>query len=205
MCDALKVNPSTATEILLMRHGQTGWSRSGRHTGNTDIALTPTGLADAERWRPLVSGREFAHVFCSPLRRARETCAAVGLDERAELRDELREWDYGDYEGLTSVEIHAADPDWNLWRDGCPGGESPGQVAERCDRMVSELLALTAGDDAAGDVIVFAHGHILRCLAARWCGWPLDAGEHLKLSTATLSTLSFEHVTPAIQSWNQTP
>lgn len=188
--------------MVLMRHGQTEWSTNGRHTGNTDIPLTAEGVAEAERMAPYLSTFEFGVVLTSPLIRARETCLLAGLEDAAVENDDLREWDYGDYEGLTSVEIHQRDPEWLLWRDGCPGGESPEMVSERCDRLVVELTnAAATGSQAA---IAFAHGHILRALAARWCGRPLELGGHLELSTAAACVLGYEHDRPVIRTWNHT-
>jgi probable phosphoglycerate mutase len=189
-------------EAVLMRHGQTEWSENGRHTGNTDIPLTAHGEVEAAAMAEHIGGHHYKLVLSSPLLRAKKTCELVGLGDSAQLRDDLREWDYGDYEGLTSPEIHERDPGWNLWRDGCPGGESPEAVAARCDRVVDELLAQASG--GAGDAIIFAHGHILRSLAARWCELPIVAGERLKLSTAAASALSFEHRVRTIQFWNRT-
>jgi probable phosphoglycerate mutase len=188
-------------EIVLMRHGQTAWSRSGRHTGNSDIPLTETGRAEAAAMAAHVGGHDYELVLSSPLSRALETCELVGLGARAELSDDLREWDYGDFEGLTSAQIHAADPRWDLWRDGCPGGETPDDVSARCDRVVALLLEHAAG---GGDAIVFAHGHILRSLAARWCRQPVAFGRHLMLATAAAGALGFEHDTPGIKFWNRT-
>ncbi|MGK2878845.1 MAG: histidine phosphatase family protein [Solirubrobacterales bacterium] len=185
-----------------MRHGQTEWSVSGRHTGNTDIPLTERGEQEAAAMTDHIGGHRYDLVLSSPLLRARATCERVGLGDRAQIRQQLREWDYGDYEGLTSPQIREINPGWNLWRDGCPGGESPEAVTARCDQIVEELLAQASG--GTGDAIVFAHGHILRSLAARWCQQPLTAGERLMLSTAAASSLSFEHEVPAIQFWNRT-
>jgi probable phosphoglycerate mutase len=192
----------THFEAMLMRHGETEWSRSGRHTGNTDLPLTERGVKEAQRMRPHIERHSYDLVLCSPLQRARATCAAVGLAERAEIREELREWDYGEYEGMTTPEIRERDPDWWLWRDGCPGGESPADVSARCDRLVAELVAhAQAGGRAA---ILFAHGHILRSLGARWCELSIEAGARLTLSTAAASSLGFEHQTRAIRFWNRT-
>lgn len=189
-------------EAVLMRHGQTEWSVAGKHTGNTDLPLTPEGEAEAIAMAPHIGGHDYELVLTSPLIRAHSTCKLVGLGEKAQLRDDLREWDYGQYEGLTSLQIRDGRPDWTLWRDGCPDGESPDEVAERCDRIVAELVEFAS--DSAGDAIVFAHGHILRSLAARWCGLPIETGAHMMLATAAASSLSYEHSTPAIKFWNRT-
>jgi probable phosphoglycerate mutase len=196
------VSEYTKFQAVLMRHGQTEWSVSGKHTGNTDIPLTADGEREAERMTPHIGGHQYDLVLSSPLIRARETCARVGLGDRALIREDLREWDYGDYEGLTSPQIQEISPGWNLWRDGCPGGESPEAVAARCDRIVEELMAQASG--GTGDAIVFAHGHILRSLAARWCDMDIDGGERLMLSTAAASALSFEHNVRTIRFWNRT-
>lgn len=188
-------------EVVLMRHGQTEWSLNGRHTGHSDLPLTPAGEAEAAAMTPHIVGHEYELVLTSPLIRAWRTCEIVGLGHRATADDDLREWDYGDYEGLTSAEIREHRPDWDLWRDGCPGGESPQQVSERCQHLVNRLTQ--ARETHAGDAIVFAHGHILRALAATWCGLPITAGAHLMLSTAAVSSLGFEHDTPAIKFWNR--
>lgn len=196
------VNEYTKFEAVLMRHGQTEWSVSGRHTGNTDIPLTPEGEREAESMTPHIGGHKYDLVLSSPLQRARATCERVGLGERVVIREDLREWDYGDYEGLTSPQIQEINPGWKLWTDGCPGGESPEAVAARCDRIVEELMAQASG--GTGDAIVFAHGHILRSLAVRWCQQPITTGERLMLSTAAASALSFEHDVPTIRFWNRT-
>jgi broad specificity phosphatase PhoE len=188
-------------EALTMRHGETEWSKSGRHTGNTDLPLTERGREEARKMLPHIRDHEYDLVLSSPLQRARETCDCVGLADRAQLRDELREWDYGEYEGLTSPQIHAIDPEWVLWRDGCPGGESPQQVAARCDRLIAELVA--HANDGGGDAILFAHGHILRSIGARWAEQPIELGARLMLSTAAASSLSYEHETRAIKFWNR--
>lgn len=189
-------------EVVLMRHGQTEWSVSGQHTGNNDIPLTPEGEAEALAMAPHIGGHAYDLVLSSPLRRALDTCRLVGLGSRVEVREALREWDYGSYEGLTSAQIRAEAPDWFLWRDGCPGGESPDEVVARCQSIVDELVAHR--DAGGGDAIIFAHGHILRALAAVWCHLPLSAGANLILSTAAASSLTFEHATPAIKFWNRT-
>ncbi len=196
------VSEYTKFQAVLMRHGQTEWSVSGRHTGNTDIPLTDEGEREAESMIPHICGRQYDLVLSSPLQRARGTCARVGLGDRVLIREDLREWDYGDYEGLTSPQIQQINPGWKLWRDGCPGGESPEAVEARCERVIEELLAQASG--GTGDAIVFAHGHILRALGAIWCELPITAGERLMLSTAAASALSFEHEERAIRFWNRT-
>jgi probable phosphoglycerate mutase len=183
-------------EVVLARHGETEWSRSGRHTGRTDVPLTDAGVGHARSLGPRIEGRSFAGVFSSPLARARDTCALAGLGEGAQLRDELLEWDYGDYEGTTTAEIREDRPGWLLWRDGCPGGEDAGQVGARVDRLIGELRELD------GDVALFAHGHVLRVLAARWIGLPPEAGGLLALSTASLSVLGYEREVAVIRLWN---
>jgi probable phosphoglycerate mutase len=196
------MSDSHVFEAVLMRHGQTEWSVSGQHTGNTDIPLTEAGRVEAGLMRAHIGGHDYELVLTSPLSRARETCELVGLGEAARVREELREWDYGDYEGLTTPQIRELNPEWNLWTDGCPGGETPAQIEARLDEVVEELVAFAATD--RGDAIVFAHGHILRCLAARWCGESVELGAHLMLATAAASSLSYEHETRAIKFWNRT-
>jgi probable phosphoglycerate mutase len=186
-------------EILLVRHGETEWSLSGQHTSRTDLPLTENGRRRTEPLRRALSGRSFALVLCSPLRRARETCELAGFSDRAEIVEDLREWDYGEYEGLTTPQIRETRPDWNLWTDGNPGGESPSQVAARADRVISLLRG------ADGDAIAFAHGHILRVLAAQWIEMGVSAGARLVLSPGTICTLGYERETQAILSWNVTP
>jgi len=185
-----------------MRHGQTEWSIAGKHTGNTDIPLTAEGEAEAVAMTNRLGVHEFDLVLSSPLIRARETCERVGRGKHVQLRDDLREWDYGDYEGLTSPQIQELNPGWNLWTEGCPGGESPEAVAARCDRIIEELMAQASG--GSGDALLFGHGHILRALATRWCDLPIEDGARLMLSTAAASCLSFEHDVPAIRFWNRT-
>jgi broad specificity phosphatase PhoE len=187
-------------EVWLARHGETEWSVAKRHTGRTDLPLTPHGHEQARRLAPALSAHRFARVLCSPLLRARQTCEEAGLIERAELRDELVEWDYGDYEGKTTAEVHAElEPGWLLWRDGCPNGEMPADVAARVDPVIAELRTLE------GDAIVFAHGHLLRTFAARWVEQPPLLGQRLALATGTLSRLGLEHDYPVIRAWNASP
>jgi probable phosphoglycerate mutase len=184
-----------ADQIWLLRHAETEWSRSGQHTGRTDIPLTDAGREVARRLGERLAGEDFALVLCSPLWRARETAQLAGL-ECSGLRDDLLEWDYGDYEGLTTPEIRKDRPDWFLWRDGVPGGEMPDDVAARCDRVVAEVRALE------GRVALVAHGHILRALAARWIDAPIDLGGRLHLGTGTVSVLAYEREVAVISRWN---
>jgi broad specificity phosphatase PhoE len=182
--------------IFVVRHGETEWSANGRHTSRTDLALTADGRERARAVGSMLGGREFALVLTSPLRRARETCELAGFGDAAELCDDLREWDYGEYEGLTTPEIRERDPEWVLWRDGCPGGERPAEVAERADRALARLRGIE------GDALAFAHGHILRVLAARWIGMGPQAGARLALGAGAVSMLGYERKTEVIQRWN---
>lgn len=188
--------PEGPPELLLVRHGETDWSRSGKHTSRTDLPLTEAGRRRAERIGAGLAGRGLARVLTSPLLRARETCRLAGLGERAEVREELREWDYGEYEGRTTPEIRVERPGWSIWADGAPGGESPREVGERVDRLIAGLLA------GSGEVALFAHGHILRTLAARWCGLPPEAGGRLALGTAAVGLLGWERERAVIERWN---
>ncbi len=183
-------------DLLLVRHGETAWSLSGQHTGRTDLPLTARGEAQARQLQPVLVGRSFALVLCSPLQRARQTCALAGLAERAVLDADLEEWDYGRYEGLTTDQIHAEQPDWLVFRHGCPQGESPEAVARRADRLI------TRARTAEGPVALFAHGHLLRVLAARWLGLPAAAGAQLLLDTSSISVLSWYRGIPALGCWN---
>jgi broad specificity phosphatase PhoE len=185
-----------APEVALVRHGQTEWSRSGRHTGRTDVPLTEEGRREALLVHDWLERRDFRRVLTSPLRRAAETCELAGFGERAEARDELVEWDYGEYEGITTADIRASRAGWLLWRDGAPGGESAPEVGERVDRVVVELRELD------GDGVLFAHGHVLRVLTARWLGLGPEAGALFWLATGTLSVLGWERETPVIRAWN---
>ncbi|HZN87354.1 MAG TPA: histidine phosphatase family protein [Thermoleophilaceae bacterium] len=183
-------------EVVLVRHGETEWSRDLRHTGRTDIPLTEAGRKQAAILRGTLGDWSFDRVLSSPLGRALETCRLAGLGERAECTDALLEWDYGDYEGITTAEIRTERPDWFLWRDGCPGGESAADVGARVDPLVEGLKA------GEGTVALFAHGHLLRVLTARWLGLPPQDGALFALSTATLSVLGFERETAVITRWN---
>jgi probable phosphoglycerate mutase len=188
--------------VWLARHGETEWSRALRHTGRTDLPLTEEGEREARLLREPLAAVTFDRILCSPLARARETSELAGLGGREELRDDLLEWDYGDYEGRTSVEIHEGRPTWSLWTDGCPNGESPAEVGARADRIVAELLTMTAAGASAATVAVFAHGHLLRVLTARWLDLTPADGRHFGLGTATLSRLGWEHDYRVIQRWN---
>lgn len=191
------MSPETPVlEVVLVRHAETEWSRAGRHTGLTDLPLSERGRAVARALADRLAARHFELVLVSPARRARETCELCGLGERAGVREELHEWDYGEYEGLTSAEIEARQPGWSLWRDGCPGGESPAQVGARADRVIAELRA------APGDVVVFSHGHMLRVLGARWIELAPAQGSRLRLGTAALCVLGYEHGLAALTVWN---
>jgi broad specificity phosphatase PhoE len=183
-------------EVVLVRHGETEWSRDLLHTSHTDIPLTENGRREAERVRPALTGRTFELVLTSPLQRATETCRLAGLEDRAEVTDALVEWDYGEYEGITTKEIHESRPSWFLWRDGCPGGETAAEVGARVDPLVERLAALE------GDAAVFSHGHLLRVLTARWLGLEPAAGALFVLGTGTLSVLGFERQTRVIRQWN---
>jgi broad specificity phosphatase PhoE len=183
-------------EIVLARHGETEWSRDRRHTGRTDIPLTENGRRQAAILGDALAGRSFARVLSSPLSRALDTCREAGLGDQAELTADLCEWDYGEYEGITTAEIRTGRPGWNLWRDGCPGGEAAPDVGRRVDRVVDSLAGLE------GDAAVFAHGHVLRVLTARWLGLGPEKGALFKLDTGTLSVLGYERETRAITRWN---
>ncbi len=186
--------------IYLARHGETAWSLTGQHTGLTDLPLTQMGERNAQRLRRRLSGVVFDRVFTSPLRRARRTCELAGFGSVALIDPDLVEWNYGEYEGRRTVEIHKERPEWQLFRDGAPGGESPQQVAERADRVVDRLRAVS------GNVLVFSSGHFLRMLAGSWVGIEPYEARSLMLSTASLSVLGYEHSLdqPAIQLWNDT-
>jgi len=184
--------------IYLARHGETVWSVTGQHTGVTDLPLTDRGERNAVRLGERLRGLVFTKVFTSPLRRAARTCELAGFGAVANVDRDLMEWNYGDYEGLRTVEIRAKRPDWHLFRDGCPNGESPVQIGARADRVVSRMRAIK------GDVLLFSSGHFLRVFAARWLGVEPAAGKFLMLDTASLSALSYEHdlSQPAIRFWN---
>jgi len=182
--------------LFAIRHGETAWSLSGRHTGTTNIPLTESGRRLAERMRPVLAKNAFALVLCSPMQRARETCELAGLGDPAVVDDDLVEWNYGEYEGLTPKQIHETAQGWLIFRDGCPGGESPEQVGARADRVIARARATD------GDVALFAHGHVLRVLAARWIGLPAASGQHFLLDTGTLCVLGYYRDIPAVRVWN---
>ena len=183
--------------VYLARHGETAWTITGQHTGRTDLPLTERGEEMARRLGERLNAGTFAKVFTSPLQRAVRTCELAGFGAVAQTDRDLLEWDYGEYEGLLTVDILAGRPDWQLFRDGCPGGESPEQVAARADRVVQRVRSI------AGDVLLFSSGHFLRVLAARWIGAQPIVGRGFMLSTASLSSLSYEHAdSPAIRLWN---
>jgi broad specificity phosphatase PhoE len=182
--------------LFAIRHGETAWSLSGQHTGTTNIPLTESGRRLAERMRPVLAKNAFALVLCSPMQRARKTCELAGLGDPAVIDDDLVEWNYGEYEGLTANQIRETARDWLIFRDGCPGGESPEQVGARADRVIARARATD------GDVALFAHGHVLRVLAARWIGLPAASGQHFLLDTGTLCVLGYYRDIPAVRVWN---
>ena len=181
---------------VLIRHGETEWTVNGRHTGSTDIPLTDNGRDAARQLAPLAAQARFSLVLTSPMRRARETCELAGLGNQAEIDANLLEWNYGEYEGLTAQEIYARQPEWRVFTDGCPGGESPADVAARVDRVIARIR------NVEGDVALFAHGHVFRVFAARWLGLPPAAGSHFLLDPATVSVLSHYRGNPAVKCWN---
>jgi broad specificity phosphatase PhoE len=182
--------------VFAIRHGETAWSLSGQHTGTTDIPLTDKGRRLAERLRPVLAKETFARVFVSPMQRARQTCELAGLGTAAVINPDLIEWNYGEYEGLTPKQIDEKAPGWLIFRDGCPGGESPEQIGARVDRVVARARAVE------GDVALFAHGHVLRVFVARWIGLAADAGQHFLLDTGTLCMLGYYREIPAVKIWN---
>jgi probable phosphoglycerate mutase len=186
-------------QIFLIRHGETAWSKSGQHTGRTDLPLNEQGEVEARTLLERLQTIKFSRVLTSPRQRARRTCELAGLGSIAEIEPELAEWDYGDYEGLRTAEILKSRPDWNLFRDGCPLGEMPAQISGRADRLIARLRTL------AGNVGLFSHGHFGRVLAARWISLPVHAAQRFLLSTASVSILGYEHnnmAEPVITLWN---
>jgi probable phosphoglycerate mutase len=187
---------SEGQRVFLVRHGETEWSTTGQHTGGTDLPLTDAGVDQGRHLTERLKELDFALVLTSPLLRARETCRQAGLLDRAEVLEDLREWDYGQYEGRTTTDIRKLEPEWTIWTDGAPGGETPDQVSYRADRVLERVRA------ADGDVALFSHGHMLRAVGTRWLGLPVVAGRHLLLSTASVSVLGFEREVPVIRLWN---
>jgi probable phosphoglycerate mutase len=189
------VSSPRSPELWLVRHGETEWSRSGKHTSTTDLPLTDAGRRVAEGLRARLEAESFALVLTSPRERARETARLCGYAD-AEIDDDLVEWDYGDLEGLTTEQIRQTEPGWTIWDGRVPGGEDAAQVAERLDRVIERCRT------ASGRVLLFGHGHSLRALAARWLGLPVADGRHLRLDTATISVLGWERDTPVVLRWN---
>ena len=185
-------------QLWLLRHGATEWALNGRHTGSTDLPLLPEGEAEARALGPVLSQQTFAAVFSSPLQRAQRTCELAGLGDQMQICDDIIEWNYGDYEGITTATIRESIPEWTVWSHGCPNGEDPPEVEARCARAISTALAIPED----GDVALFAHGHILRALAGTWLGLGAAGGQLLRLGTASVSILGWERETRAIQRWN---
>jgi broad specificity phosphatase PhoE len=189
-------------QLYFVRHGETAWSLSGQHTGRTDIPLTARGEDEARELGPRLRAIQFARVLTSPRQRARRTCELAELGSAAEIEPDLSEWDYGDYEGQRSVDIRNGRPDWNVFRDGCPGGETPTQISDRADRLIAHLRALE------GNIALFSHGQFGCVLAARWIGLPVIEGQHFALGTASLSILGHQlrhPEIPVISLWNAPP
>ena len=183
-------------KVYLLRHGETEWSLNGQHTGVTDIPLTENGRMAARLLKPILANLTFTLVLTSPLQRARETCELAGLGQFANVEPDLIEWNYGEYEGLKTEQIRLTRPGWSVFRDGCPGGESPEQVGARADRVITKVRT------AAGNVALFGHGHFTRVIAARWINLSANYGENFLLDTATLNILSYYRESPAFQIWN---
>ncbi len=187
-----------AQKVFLIRHGETEWSLSGQHTGTTDIPLTENGRQVARLLKPILANQPFALALTSPLRRARETCELAGLGQQCQVDPDLVEWNYGEYEGLTPKQIHDIKPGWMVFTDGAPGGETPEQIESRIDRVIGKIQAV----GVKGDVIVFAHGHLIRAFAARWLGLRASEGRFFLLDTATVNVLTDYRDTPAVKRWN---
>ena len=185
-----------SNQIYLIRHGETEWSKSGKHTGLTDLPLTENGISQAKHLGKRLDGLSFDHVFSSPLKRAYDTCRLCKLDGQAKVTDALLEWNYGDYEGVKTVDIHQTHPGWNIFEHGALNGESPKEVAKRADVFIKQLEKLK------GTIVVFSSGHFSRALTTRFLGFPIIEGRHFMLSTASLSILSYEHQLPAVMLWN---
>ena len=187
-----------AQQVVLVRHGETEWSRTGRHTGRTDVPLTAEGQLRAQAIGRALRGRRLSP-WTSPLQRARETCRLAGFADSARVDDDLREWDYGEYEGRTTLEIRGETPGWSVWVSPIVNGESLDQVADRARKVIAQA------SQCDGDVALFSHGHMLRILAACWIGLPPGSGRFLALDTASISVLGYERQTRVIRSWNFTP
>jgi probable phosphoglycerate mutase len=188
--------------LYMMRHGETAWSRSGQHTGRTDLPLSESGEAEAKGLAPWLRGIHFGQVLASPLRRARRTCELAGLGRTVVVDADLEEWNYGKYEGLTSAEIHQVRPDWSVYRDGTPAGETPGEVSDRADHLIARL------DRLHGNVAIFTHGQFATVIGARWAGLAVMEAQHFSLGTASLSILAYHPNRPAIRVialWNAIP
>ena len=194
------IAPNPLPRLFVIRHGETPWSLSGQHTSRTEVDLTPRGREEATRLGGRLGGLAFQQVFSSPRVRARQTCELAGLAATMKIEPDLAEWDYGDYEGKLASEIHQHQPDWNIYHDGCPHGESPDQIAARADRLIARLRVLS------GNIALFSHGHFSRVLAARWIGLPVPIASHLIIHTASLGILTFDQnrSMPAIELWNST-
>jgi broad specificity phosphatase PhoE len=184
-------------EVWLIRHGETEWSLSGQHTGVTDLPMTEAGEAAAKALHDILAGTSFDLVLCSPRRRARRTAELAGFTD-VQIEQDLAEWDYGDYEGRTRADIHKERPDWSIWTDGAPHGETPDQIGARVDRVIAKCRA------AGGRVLLFSHGHLLRTLAARWIAQPVTVGAHLPLDTAKVCVLAYDRGLPTLDRWNAT-
>ena len=185
-------------QLWLLRHGATEWAKNGRHTGSTDLPLLPEGEEEARQLAPVLTSQTFAAVFSSPLQRARRTCELSGLGEQAQVMPELLEWNYGDYEGVTTPEIRVTVPGWTVWSHECPNGEDADAVQQRCEIVINRALAVAE----PGDVALFAHGHLLRALAGTWLGLGAVGGRLLKLGTGSICVLGFERENRAIVRWN---
>ena len=188
--------PDNGQRIYVIRHGETEWSLSGQHTGVTDIPLTENGRNQAKLLQPMLANESFSLVLTSPLQRAKDTCILSGLGDQAEVDANLMEWNYGDYEGITSKKIHEQAPGWLIFNDGAPSGETPEQVGSRADRVIAKIRSVQ------GDVALFAHGHIFRVLVARWLDLPPQAGRNFLLDTGTLNILGYYREFPAVKTWN---
>lgn len=183
-------------KIYLIRHGETEWSLANKHTGLTDIGLTPHGIEQAEKLASILKNYTFTHVFSSPLKRAIDTCSYAGLTKQTEILEDLQEWNYGDYEGLTSEEIHKKDPSWYIFTKGAPGGESILDVKQRTARVLKKI------ENLDGDILLISHGHFLRALTTRYLALPISDGRLFYLAPATLSILGYEHEDRVILGWN---